>query len=198
MVIHGCVFDYYTFGGEMGFDGSTQQFDPISWGSPGGSNGGRAPPPRLDKFVIDLETFQLKEAKRVPVIPVDMPCFEADAVPVGVSYFLGASRPEGWFPFRQIVKLDLETQESFVYDAGDQCVTSEPIFVPRPGGDEAKYNDDGYVMSIIHNAQEKNTFLMIWDSNTFEKGPIAEISLDILFPWCVHGSFHSDYNPHEQ
>ena len=190
MVIHGCVFDHYTFGGEMGFNGVTQEFDPISWGDVGGL----APPPRLDKFVINMETFHLEEKTRIPMIPVDMPCFEADAVPLGHSYFLGASRPEGWFPFRQIVKLDLETHESFVYDAGDHSVTSEPIFVPRD--ETTKHTDDGYVMSIIHNAQEKDSFLTIWDSKTFEQGPIAEVSLDMLFPWCVHGSFHPDYNPY--
>lgn len=191
MVIHGCIFDHYTFGGEMGFVGKTQEFDPIAWGK----EGGLAPPPRLDKFVIDLESNQLQRS-RVPVIPVDMPCFEADAVELGHSYFLGASRPEGWFPFRQIVKLDLETQEFFVYDAGEHKVTSEPMFVPRPTTSTG--DDDGFVLSVIHDAEEKDALLTIWDSKTFEKGPIAEISLDILFPWCVHGSFHAEYNPYTQ
>ena len=191
MVIHGCVFDHYTFGGEMGFVGTTQEFDPIAWGA----KGGLAPPPRLDKFVIDLDTFAMKEKTRMPIIPVDMPCFEGDAKPLRHSYFLGASRPEGWFPFRQIVKLDLETQKSTIYDAGDESIVSEPIVVPMPeSGDE----DDGYVMSIVHNAEKKNTFLTIWDSSSFEEGPIAEVSLDMLFPWCVHGSFYPDYNPYEE
>ena len=188
MVIHGCVFDHYKFGGEMGFDGATQQFDPIAWGA----EGGLAPPPQLDRFVIDLDTFEITETKRVPVIPVDMPNFNGDARQLQHSYFLGASRPEGWFPFRQIVKLDLESDESFVYDAGDHQIVSEPMFVPRPKpGDD----DDGFVMSIVHNAEEKDTKLTLWDSKTFEEGPFAEVSLDLLFPWCVHGSFHPDYIP---
>lgn len=201
MIVHACVFDHYEFGGEMGFDLVSQEFDPIAWGCP--SEGGLAPPPQLDKFVIDLETFEMKEKTRLPVIPVDMPNFGGDAMPQKRSYFLGASRPEGWFPFHQIVKLDLETHESIVYDAGEHQIASEPMLVPRPkknqdhnGNDDCDDDDDDFVMSIIHNAKEKDTRLTIWESKTFEKGPIAEVSLDILFPWCVHGSFYPDYNPY--
>merc|ERR1712194_44322 len=92
---------------------------------------------------------------------------------------------------------DLETHESVVYDAGEHQVVSEPMFVPRPNScEEDGHDDDGFVMSIIHNAEEKDTKLTIWDSKTFELGPIAEVSLDVLFPWCVHGSFCPDYNPY--
>jgi hypothetical protein len=33
LVINGCVFDSYKFGGEIGFDGVNQSFSPIKWGS---------------------------------------------------------------------------------------------------------------------------------------------------------------------
>lgn len=49
LVVHSSSFDQYKFGREMGFDGPTQTFDPIAWGA-----SGDAPPPRLDKFVVDL------------------------------------------------------------------------------------------------------------------------------------------------
>ena len=190
LVINACVFDYYTFGGEMGFCGISQDFDPVKWGA----SGGMAPPPRLDQFVIDTKTFQIKKKERVPVIPIDMPNFNGDAKPLKYSYFLGASRPEGWFPFRQIVKLDLDTYESIVWDAGDGQVVSEPMFIPKA---QAKSDDDGFLISIVHDSDNKNAKLMIWESSTFGEGPIAECSLGNLIPWCVHGSFYPDYNPHE-
>ncbi|KAL9186001.1 hypothetical protein ACHAXT_005239 [Thalassiosira profunda] len=193
LVVNGCVFDSYTFGGEMGFDGENQQFSPIEWGSVGlASNGAQSPPPRLDKFVIDTNTFQIKSKERVPVIPIDMPSFNGDTKPCRYSYFLGASRPEGWFPFRQIVKLDLDTYESFVYDAGEDQVVSEPMFIPRSNPTS---EDDGFVVSLVHDAPSKNARLMVWDSQTFQEGPIAECSLSELFPWAVHGSFVPNYNP---
>jgi len=186
LIINACVFDSYIFGGETGFDGLAQQFDPIKWGA----EGGLVPPPRLDQFVIDTKTFEMKRIERVPVIPVDMATFNGDAKPCKYSYFLGAERPEGWFPFRQIVKLDLETLASKVYDVGNGKVPSEPMFVPRPN---SKSEDDGFIISIVHNADEEVAQLLIWDAETFEL--IAECSLGDLIPWCVHGSFYPDYSP---
>jgi len=228
LIINACVFDSYTFGGEMGFDGVTQQFDPIRWGSVPGD--GLAPPPQLDQYVLNMKRTthdrnhdndmndnddvddnhnnsfspSIKSKTRVPVIPVDMPTFLSDATPCQYSYFLGASRPEGWFPFRQIVKLNLTTHQSFVYDAGDHQVVSEPMFLPRPtpsssssstGADEQRDEDDGFVISIVHDARDHIAKLVIWDSPTFENGPIAECTLGDLIPWCVHGSFYPNYIP---
>jgi all-trans-8'-apo-beta-carotenal 15,15'-oxygenase len=193
LVVHGCVFDSYTFGGEMGFDSEQQIFSPIEWGSCGlKTNGARSPPPRLDRFVIDTDTFEIKSRERVPCIPVDMPNFYGDSKPCKYSYFLGAERPEGWFPFRQIVKLNCDTFESFVYDAGDGQVASEPMFLPRGN---SKTEDDGFLISIIHDAENTMTKMAVWETQSFEKGPIGECVIGELIPWCVHGSFYSGFIP---
>jgi carotenoid cleavage dioxygenase len=150
--------------------------------------------------VIDLATKKLKTKIRVPVIdpntgldiPVDMPNFNGDAKPCRYSYFLGASRPEGWFPFRSIVKLDLHNFEALNWDAGDGQVVSEPMFVPRVN---ARGEDDGFVVSIVHNAEDRTCRLVVFDSLLFEAGPIASIDLGALMPWCVHGSWYPEYNP---
>jgi carotenoid cleavage dioxygenase-like enzyme len=223
LIINGCVFDYYTFGGEMGFNGNKQEFDPITWGSYGNerptttsatiatdSNSNAqptpippmAPPPQLDQFVIDLKDMKLKSRTRIPdLIPVDMPNFNGDAKKLKYSYFLGASRSEGWFPFRQIVKLNLNTYQSWTYDAGDKQVVSEPMYIPRNNNNKQDIDDDdnGFLLSIVHNSELKETKLMIWDTKLFEQEqpePICEIFLhDVLFPWCVHGSYYPNYNP---
>jgi carotenoid cleavage dioxygenase-like enzyme len=227
MIIHGAVFDSYKFGGEMGFDGQSQQFDPVGWATktnPNDDDRLNAPAPRLDKFVLDLTTFTLKERCRIPVIdpntghdvPVDMPQFNngvgsgGDGKKCRYSYFLGACRPEGWFPFRSIVKTDLQTGQAWNWDAGDGQVVSEPMFVPRQprfkrGGesnnDTIQNNepetaeDDGFVLSIVHNAEHQTCRLVIWDSQRFGEGPIAESKLGDLMPWCVHGSWYPGYNP---
>lgn len=194
LVINGCVFDSYTFGGEMGFEGEQQTFSPIEWGSTGiKSSGAQSPPPRLDQFVVDTKTSKIKSRKRVPVIPVDMPNFNGDAKQCEYSYFLGADRPEGWFPFKQIVKLNCDTFESFVYDAGDNIV-SEPMIVPREvTSSSAELN--GFVISLVHNAQNNNTKLVVWESQSFDRGPISECVIGDLIPWCVHGNFYPGFNP---
>lgn len=193
IVINGCVFDSYTFGGEMGFDGAEQTFSPIEWGSIGlASNGAKSPPPRLDQFIVDMTAFKIKSRKRVPCIPVDLPNFNGDVKPCTYSYFLGAERAEGWFPFKQIVKLNCDTLQSLVYDAGDDHVVSEPMFVPRSN---QKSDDDGFLLSIVHDATNEITKLVVWDSRQFENGPIAECVIGDLIPWCVHGSFYPDFIP---
>jgi carotenoid cleavage dioxygenase-like enzyme len=197
IVLHGSVFDRYEFGGEMGFDGPTQTFDPIAWGS----SGGKAPPPRLDKFVIDSTTFELTAKTRIPIvdpfsgqdIPVDMPTFRGDAIECRYAYFLGACRPEGWFPFRSIVKLDLETYETHNWDAGEGQVVSEPMWVPKSS--EENKLDEGFVLSVVHDAETKSCRLNVWDAVTFDQGPIASVPLGALTPWCVHGSWTPEYNP---
>eukprot|EP00957_Ditylum_brightwellii_P139315 10617564-Ditylum_brightwellii.AAC.1 len=132
----------------MGFYEKLQEFDPVAWGT-----SGLAPAPCLDQFVIDTKTFEMKRKEHVPVIPVDMPNFNVDARYCKFSYFLGASQPKGWFPFRQIVKLDLDSFESLVYDIGNSQVELELMFVARAG---AKSEDDGFVISIVHNAESKS------------------------------------------
>jgi all-trans-8'-apo-beta-carotenal 15,15'-oxygenase len=193
LTVYGSVFDKYQFSGEMGFDGQKQEFDPIAW-----SSSEAAPPPRLDKFVLDTESGLMLERKRIPLIDpvtgadiaVDMPNFRGDGARCRYSYFVGAARPEGWFPFRSIVKTDLKEGRTHNWDAGDDRVVSEPMFVPRPS---AASEDDGYVLSIAHCSTAKACELMVWDSQRFEQGPIAAIDLGELMPWSVHGTWVPDY-----
>lgn len=189
LVVLANVFDKFRFGGEMG----TEEFDPIQW-----SSSDSAPPPQLDKFVVDIATGTMKSRERISVldestgadIPLDMPTFHEDGAKTRYSYFAGASRPEGWFPFRSIVKVDLDFEETWNWDAGDDCVVSEPTFIPRPA---TKAEDDGFVVSIVHNTASLTCDLVIWDSTTFQNGPIGIINLGELMPWCVHGCWTPDY-----
>uniref|UniRef100_A0A7S1Y854 Carotenoid oxygenase n=1 Tax=Grammatophora oceanica TaxID=210454 RepID=A0A7S1Y854_9STRA len=186
LTLYGAAFDSYTFGREMGYEGANKKFDPIDW-----AESGDAPAPRLDKYVIDLKTMSIDECTRLPVteedVPVDMPCFSNEDG--GVAYFLGASRPEGWFPFRSVVKMDLATKEAWNWDAGDSSVMSEPMIAR----DEAL--DTSFVLSVMHSADTKTCQLVVWEEPSFEAGPIATIPLGQLTPWCVHGVWYPGYNP---
>ena len=54
-------------------------------------------------------------------MPVDMPTFHPlrDGQQARYCYFSGAWRPEGWFPFRSLLKVDLESHVVSNWDAGD-------------------------------------------------------------------------------
>lgn len=189
MTVYANVFDKFRFGGEMGM----KEFDPIQW-----SSSDMAPPPRFDKFVIDLKTETVKRRERLVAldemtgadIPVDMTTFNENGFHNRYVYFAGASRPEGWFPFRSIVKMDLLKRRTYNWDAGDDCVVSEATFIPRPS---FVSEDDGFLISIVHNAASRTCELVVWEAAHFQYGPIGTINLGVLMPWCVHGSFSPNY-----
>lgn len=202
VTIYASVFDRYQFGGEMGYNrGDSLQnngMDPIGW-----SASGEASAPRLDKFVFDVRDQIMLERERIPIlddlagiamtdVPVDMPTFHGDGVECRYSYFLGAARPEGWFPFRSVVKTDLKSKKSCNWDAGDDKIASEPMFIPKQFDQNKKLlseEDDGFVVSIVHDSTNEQCEFVIWDSKTFYNGPIGTINLGKLFPWNVHGSW---------
>lgn len=196
LVIHGLVFDSYAFGGEMGFDIDRQDFDPIGW-SARPSN----PPPRLHRFVIDVTQGTMLTREQLPLkdcqaggidVPVDMPTFHPlrDGLPARFCYFSGAARPEGWFPFRSIVKADLRNGSAENWDAGDESIVSEPLLVPRGRGavdwlgEESE--DDGWVFSVVHNAREGRCELVVFDARSLGEGPKVAIDMGELSPWGVH------------
>eukprot|EP00439_Symbiodinium_sp_Y106_P000067 s3081_g1.t1 len=83
-------------------------------------------------------------------------------------YCSGASRPEGWFPFRSLLKVDLSSGEVENWDAGDGCIVSEPTFLPNsPGGLEwlgEEKEDDGWLVSIVHDGDAGECRLVLLDA----------------------------------
>lgn len=55
----------------------------------------------------------------------------------------------------------------------------EPIFTPRPGGVS---EDDGWVMSVVYQGDEKRSNLVILDARDLSKGPVATIRLPHHIP----------------
>ena len=222
VVMHGVVFDSYTFGGEMGFDINTQTFNPTAW-----STSPSIAAPRLDKFVLDVATKTIASRSRIPLIsssmtedksanifiknnekqhvdiPVDMPTYgglHRDAMKCRYVYFTGG-RQDGWFPFRYIVKTDLDdpTNTQSWY-AGDGRIVSEPIFVPHSRSHasslpstssyrDSNDTDEGYVFSMISNAVDERNELAIFNAKNITAGPISVLNLGSLAPWSVHGYF---------
>lgn len=196
MVVHSVAFDRYRFGGEMGFDVVDQDFDPIGW-----SASDTNPPPRLHRFELDLNEGKMLERRQVPLkdqqrggvdVPVDMPTFHPlrDGQEARYCYFSGAWRPEGWFPFRSLLKADLHSGSVTNWDAGDGCIVSEPLFLPSsPGGTEwlgQSSEDDGWVVSVVHDGDSKRCRLVLLDAQKMEKGPVVTLDAGPLSPWGVH------------
>jgi len=204
LVVAAVSFDDYTFGGEMGFDAERADFDPIGW-----SGGGDVSAPALDEFIVDLDSGEMRSRERLPVlcertdgqppiaVPFDMPTIHPllDGREARFCYAAGAARIEGWFPFNSIVKADLLSRPvgAHVWFAPEHSMVSEPLFLPRgSGGGEwrgAEHEDDGFVVTVLHDAQHGRCELIVFDAARFDEGPFAAIDMGELYPWDVHASW---------
>ncbi|XP_072314811.1 carotenoid-cleaving dioxygenase, mitochondrial-like [Eucyclogobius newberryi] len=88
-----------------------------------------------------------------------------------------------------LLKMDLQGKHMKVWDKPG-LYPSEPIFVPSPN---ATAEDDGVVLSVVITPNEdKSTFLLVLDAQTFEELGRAEVPVNI--PYGFHGTFNNKTN----
>jgi all-trans-8'-apo-beta-carotenal 15,15'-oxygenase len=96
-----------------------------------------------------------------------------------------AAEETGNAPLQGIVKLDLHSgRRQHLWSAGPRGYISEPMFVPRPG---ATHEDDGWVLSLIYNAERHASDLMVLDAADLRVQ--ARVKLPLHIPYGLHGSF---------
>lgn len=118
-----------------------------------------------------------------------------------VSNVIGDSTPPNGY-----VKLNVETgstamlrdgevnEEVDAYWFGTRYFTTEPIIVPKDGGDPEN-EDDAYLLGIVRDAAKKKNFLAIFDlEKDLKEGPIAKVYLKSGIPHGIHGCFAKDSN----
>ena len=66
---------------------------------------------------------------------------------------------------------------------------SEASFIPK---ENAKSEDDGYLMSFVHDAEEDKSELVILNMQEIEDDPICRIHLPVRVPAGFHGSWIAD------
>ncbi|XP_031706128.1 beta,beta-carotene 15,15'-dioxygenase [Anarrhichthys ocellatus] len=85
---------------------------------------------------------------------------------------------------KEIAKLDTETKER-VYWSEDNCLPSEPVFIPKPNGES---EDDGVVLaSVINSNTGQSSFLLILDGRTFKE--VARAYVNATLNRDMHGLF---------
>jgi carotenoid cleavage dioxygenase-like enzyme len=88
-----------------------------------------------------------------------------------------------------IVKHDLDAGTSEVHSFGAGRSSMEPVFVPRPGGTA---EDDGWVMSYVHDATTGLCDVVILDAGDLTAAPVATVHLPARVPFGFHGSWAPD------
>ncbi|MGF1512460.1 MAG: carotenoid oxygenase family protein [Elainellaceae cyanobacterium] len=110
--------------------------------------------------------------------------------PYRYAYLGAAQQPSGNAPLQCILKADLETGDRQLWSAAPQGFVGEPVFVPRPG---ATAEDDGWVMTMVFNAGQGRSELVILDAQSMEQGAIATLQLKHHVPYGLHGNFVAQY-----
>ncbi|XP_077221348.1 9-cis-epoxycarotenoid dioxygenase NCED2, chloroplastic-like [Tasmannia lanceolata] len=94
---------------------------------------------------------------------------------------------EPWPKVCGFAKVDLSTGEVYKFIYGDNRYGGEPFFVPREAGSERE--DDGYVLSFMHDEETSRSELLIVNAMTLQME--ASIKLPSRIPYGFHGTFIS-------
>lgn len=118
--------------------------------------------------------------------PIEFPTInyaEANAHPYRYCY--GVGRGPATFNDR-LHKIDVETGSDRLW-RDERIHPGEPLFVPRPGGDE---EDDGVLLSVALDADEERSCVLVFDASEFEER--ARAYLPHALPFDFHGTFFAD------
>lgn len=85
--------------------------------------------------------------------------------------------------YNQIVKVDNQSGQAWSWFEED-CYPGEPLFVPAP---HRTTEDEGVVLSVVLDARQENSFLLILDAQTFTEKARATVPQPILFGY--HGEY---------
>lgn len=147
------------------------------------------PMPTLWRWTIDLATGKVHEAQ-VDDRPGEFPRV-ADSV-IGLKHRYGyvmamsdnaASNPMA--SSGAVLKYDRQTGVRTDFDFGRGCSPGEPVFAPAAGG---KDEDDGYLMTFVHDASTDTSRFVVLDAKSMDKTPVASIELPRI-PSGFHGSW---------
>lgn len=148
------------------------------------------PMPELWRWTIDTVTGKVHE-EQVDDRPSEFPRV-ADAK-VGLKHRYGYSMavpPKFSYddPMSSngaILKYDRETGQRTEIDFGRGRQPGEPVFVPA---ENAKAEDDGYLMTFVYDASSNTSEFVVMDAKTMSDEPVATVALPRV-PHGFHGSW---------
>jgi carotenoid cleavage dioxygenase-like enzyme len=147
------------------------------------------PMPQLWRWTIDTRTGKVHE-EQFDDRPGEFPRV-ADSV-IGLKhrfgYVMGMSDNAGADPMTAsgvIRKYDRQTGTRSEISLGRGRSPGEPVFVPAADG---KTEDDGYLMTYVHDAASNTSRFVVMDAKTMANEPVASIELPRV-PSGFHGSW---------
>ncbi|MGG6296849.1 carotenoid oxygenase family protein [Leptolyngbya sp. AN02str] len=108
--------------------------------------------------------------------------------PYHIAYMGAAHEPQSNAPLQAILKANVETGDRQLWSAAPWGYVSEPVFVPRATSDPM-VEDDGWLLTLVFNAHESRSEVVILDAADLTRGPLARLKLKHHVPYGLHGSF---------
>ncbi len=108
--------------------------------------------------------------------------------PYRYSYIGAIAKESGNAPLQMIAKIDMQTGKQEFHSFAPRGFISEPIFVPRDR-DANSAEDDGWVLTLVFNAEHDRSDLVILDAQNIAGKPLATLKLKHHVPYGLHGSF---------
>lgn len=105
----------------------------------------------------------------------------------GYTAAVGSSTDE--WAFGNTIKYDFDAGTSTEHDHGAGRGGTEPVFVSRSGGTS---EDDGWIMTVVYDAAEDRSDVVILDARDVAADPVATIPLPARVPFGFHGNWVRD------
>lgn len=91
--------------------------------------------------------------------------------------------------FTGLVKYDNDSGLAQQWDYGENVYGSEAPFAPRAGATASSVEDDGYVITLVTDANNWQSECLVFDAKDVPQGPIARVRLPHRVPAGFHASW---------
>jgi len=144
-------------------------------------------PPTFDRWILNPQTGKATE-QRLDDRPQEFP--RMNEALIGQKHRFGyLAGIEDVFKQSNLIKQDLGKHATEVRHDGKNFGYGEPVFVAR---ENAKAEDDGFVMALRHNTETDLSDLVVLDAQGFCGEPVAVVSLPARVPNGFHGNWIAD------
>ncbi|MFC8381722.1 carotenoid oxygenase family protein [Nocardia sp. NPDC057272] len=143
--------------------------------------------PRLHRWTLHLDSGTVTEE---PLDDADIEYPRVADADVGLAHRFGYVTSFSLDPrpsHSRIYKYDFTrggSRQVLALPAGNTC--GEAVFVPRA---DSAGDDDGYLMTFVHDRARDTSHLAIIDAADLSSGPIAEVRLPVRVPNGFHGNW---------
>lgn len=88
--------------------------------------------------------------------------------------------------FTGLVKYDNDTGQNTQWAYGENVYGSEAVFAPRAGATAGGPEDDGYVITLVTDANTWRSQCLVFDASDISQGPVARVQLPQRVPFGFH------------